>query len=77
MIGGYVYRGSAIPWLRGTYVYGDFCSGEVFGLRYADGSVIEHERLADPDLRIMSFAEDANGELYLLSQESGIYRLAY
>ena len=76
VIGGYVYRGSAIPWLQGVYVYGDFCSGEVFGLRYADGRVIEHERLADTGLRIMSFGEDIDGELYLLSQKSGIYRLA-
>lgn len=75
VIGGYVYRGSAIPWLRGVYLYGDFCSGEVFGLRYVDGTVVEHKRLADTGLRIMSFAEDNDGELYLLSQESGIYRL--
>ncbi len=75
VIGGYVYRGSSIPWLRGVYVYGDFCSGEVFGLRYAEGTVVEHGRLADTDLRIMSFAEDNDGELYLLSQKSGIFRL--
>ena len=76
VIGGYVYRGSAIPWLRGVYVYGDFCSGEVFGLRYADGRVMEHGQLADTGRRIMSFGEDNYGELYLLSQKSGIYRLA-
>ena len=75
VIGGYVYRGSAIPWLQGAYVYGDYCSGEVFGLRYADGAVVDHKRLADTGLRIMSFAEDGDEELYLLSQESGIYRL--
>ncbi len=75
VIGGYVYRGSTIPWLRGVYVSGDFCTGEVFGLRYADGQVIEHQRLANTRLRIMSFAEDDSGELYLLSQKSGIYRL--
>ena len=75
VIGGYVYRGSAIPWLRGVYVYGDFCSGEVFGLRYADGWVVEHGRIADTGLRIMSFGEGNDGELYLLSQKSGIYRL--
>ena len=76
VIGGYVYRGSAIPWLQGAYVYGDFCSGEVFGLRYADGRVVEHQRLVDTRLRIMSFGEDDSGELYLLSQKSGMYRLA-
>ena len=76
VIGGYVYRGTAIPWLEGTYVYGDFCSGKVFGLRHDDGRVLEHAELADTGMRIMSFAEDNRGELYLLSQESGIYRLS-
>lgn len=75
VIGGYVYRGSDLPWLQGVYVYGDFCSGEVFGLRYAGGAVVEHQRLINTDLRITSFAEDNDGELYLLSQKSGIYRL--
>ncbi len=76
VIGGYVYRGSAIPWLNGAYVYGDFCSGKVFGLRYAHGDLMEHKQLLDTGLRIMSFAQDNNGDLYLLSQQSGIYRLS-
>ena len=75
VIGGYVYRSDAIPWLRGAYVYGDFCSGKVYGLRYEDGRVTEHKELADTNLRIMSFAQDPNGELYLLSQTEGVYRL--
>ena len=75
VIGGYVYRGTAIPWLNGVYVYGDFCSGQVFGLRYVDGTAIEHKQLIDTDLRIVSFAQGVNGEIYLLSQKSGIYRL--
>ena len=76
VIGGYVYRGDTIPWLRGAYVYGDFCSGKVYGLRYENGQVTEHKELADTGLRIMSFAEDSDEELYLLSQSDGIYRLA-
>lgn len=76
VIGSYVYRGPAIPWLKGAYVYGDYCSGKVFGLRYVDGEVVEHRQLADTDLNIMSFAQDEDGELYLLSQKSGIYLLS-
>ena len=75
VIGGYVYRGTAIPWLYGVYVYGDFCTGQVFGLRYADGEVIEHKLLADTGLRIASFGQDNDGELYVLSQGEGIFRL--
>ena len=75
VIGGYIYRGNSIPWLRGAYIYGDFCSGKVFGLRYKEGQVIQHEELADSGLRIMSFAQDNAGELYLLSQREGVYRL--
>ena len=76
VIGGYVYRGSTIRWLNGAYVYGDFCSGKVFGLRYVDGEVMEHKQLLDTGMSIMSFAQDNNGEIYLLSQQSGIYRLS-
>ena len=75
VIGGYVYRGSAIPWLEGGYVYGDFCSGEVFALRYVDGAAAEHRLLADTGHRVMSFGQDLDGELYLLTQKSGIFRL--
>ena len=75
VIGGYVYRGAAIPWLTGVYVYGDFCTGEVFGLRYSNGQVVEHKLLADTGLRIASFGQDNDGELYVLSQGEGIFRL--
>ena len=76
VIGGYVYRGNAIPWLQGAYIYGDFCSGKIYGLRYENGQVAEHKELADTGLRIVSFAEDNTGNLYLLSQSDGIYLLA-
>ncbi len=75
VIGGYVYRGAAISWLAGVYVYGDFCTGQVFGLRYVDGEVVEHKLLADTGLRIASFGQDNDGELYVLSQGEGIFRL--
>ena len=73
--GGYVYRGSRLPSLRGAYVYGDFCSGRIWALRY-DGSVVtEHLELIDSDLRISSFGLAESGELYILSFDEKIYRL--
>ena len=73
--GGYVYRGSAMPSLAGAYVYADYCSGRIWGLRYNGQSVTEQALLADTDLRITSFGEDAEGNLYVLSRNEGIYRL--
>ena len=72
--GGEVYRGSAIAELAGTYVYGDFCSGEVFGIR-ADGSG-EETRLDIPIVsQLTSFGLDASGEIYALSRAGGIFRV--
>ena len=73
--GGYVYRGSAIPDLQGTYVYGDFCSGRVWGLRYVDGEVVEQRQIARAAGAISSFARDAAGELYVLTFTEGVLRI--
>lgn len=74
VIGGYVYRGTKISSLAGAYLYGDFCSGEIHGLRVDGGTVIEHRLLVDSGLMITSFGEDLEGEIYVLSQDGGIYR---
>ena len=73
--GGYVYRGSGIPDLAGAYVYGDYCSGRIWGLRLDGGSVGEQALLAESGLFIASFGEDLDGNLYVLSRNEGIYRL--
>ncbi|MBP2648899.1 MAG: glucose dehydrogenase [Gemmatimonadetes bacterium] len=75
--GGYVYRGSAIPDLAGTYFYADFCSGWVRSFRYTGGQVTEAgtwSALA-PGGSIPSFGEDSAGELYVLTAEGGVYRI--
>ncbi|MGH6899542.1 MAG: PQQ-dependent sugar dehydrogenase [Geminicoccaceae bacterium] len=68
--GGYFYRGREVPALKGTYVFGDYCSGEIFGLRKRERSV-----LLDTDLSISSFGEDAAGELYVVDHGGAIYRI--
>ena len=75
VIGGYVYRGTAVPSLAGTYLYGDFCSGEIHGFRFENGEVAGHSLLVDSGFMITSFGEDKQGEIYALSQDGGIYRL--
>ena len=74
--GGYVYRGSRLPSLVGAYLYGDFCTGNIWALRYDGGQVTEQARVADTDLQISSFAEGPDGEVYILSFTGEIARLA-
>lgn len=73
--GGYVYRGAKLKSLYGAYVYGDFCSGKIWALRFEELKVIEHMELIDSDLQIASFGEDEHGELYILSFDGRIYEL--
>jgi len=74
--GGYVYRGAAIPALRGTYFYADFCAGFVRSFRMANGAVTEHvEWTALSGGNIPSFGEDAAGELYILTAAGGLFRI--
>ncbi len=74
--GGRVYRGGRLPSLQGAYVYGDFCSGKIWGLKYDGEAVTDHALLADTDLMISAFGSGPDGELYILDyRERGqIYR---
>ncbi|MEZ6188099.1 MAG: PQQ-dependent sugar dehydrogenase [Planctomycetota bacterium] len=76
VVGGYVYRGNALPSLRGVYVYGDYVSSRVWGLRYQNGQVTWRRELTSvPNLS--SFGEDEAGELYATSLSTGrIYRFS-
>lgn len=76
--GGYVYRGSSIPSLRGTYLFGDYCSGELFAITAdADHNKSSVMRvLIRTGFRISSFGEDEAGELYLIDHNGGVYQLA-
>ena len=73
--GGYVYRGDSLPSLAGAYVFGDFCSGSIWGMRYDGTSVTDSLLLAESGLNITSFGQDLTGEIYVLSRNAGIYRL--
>lgn len=73
--GGYVYRGGS-PSLRGTYLYGDFCSGRIWGLRH-NGVAWENRLLLDSTLLISTFGEDESGELYVADYAAGaIFRIS-
>jgi glucose/arabinose dehydrogenase len=69
--GGYVYRGKKIPALVGWYVYGDYDSGRIWGLRYENGKVTGDVELLKTKHKISSFGQDAEGELYVCSHYDG------
>jgi len=76
--GGYVYRGAAIPELRGTYLYSDYCSGFVRGFQFANGQATGERRLSElepSDHSVSSFGEDAEGELYILTAGGGVHKI--
>jgi glucose/arabinose dehydrogenase len=76
--GGFVYRGGAIPSLQGAYVYGDYCSGKVWALRYDGQKVTEQMEIADTNVNISSFAVDLAGNVYALAHSNsggGIYKI--
>ena len=73
--GGFVYRGEALTATRGRYFYGDFCTGRVWSLRVRDGEATGHRRERFTVPQLVSFGEDARGELYLLSRGGSLYRL--
>jgi glucose/arabinose dehydrogenase len=74
--GGYVYRGSAIPELVGHYFFGDYCDGWVGSFRVDGDRAVERVQWELGSLgNILSFGEDAAGEVYVLSQNGSVYRL--
>jgi glucose/arabinose dehydrogenase len=73
VIGGYVYRGARHADLRGVYLYADYGSGRVYGLRRDDSRTWQHETLAETKLAVTSFGEDDDGELYVTDLRGGIH----
>lgn len=69
--GGYVYRGAAIPDLQGHYVFADFVSGRIWAIPATSGSGSSADELLDTGLSIASFAQDHDGELYVLDFAAG------
>jgi glucose/arabinose dehydrogenase len=77
VIGGYVYRGKKFPALDGIYIYGDYNLGTIWGLRYdpTTKKAVAHGTLLDQKKNIDSFAEDADGEVYVLTQGGEIFQI--
>lgn len=73
--GGQVYRGSRLPELVGAYIYGDWATGRVWGVRHDGTRATWKGELVDTPFNITGFGTDHARELYVIDQGSGCYRL--
>ena len=78
LTGGAVYRGKRLPELEGAYLYADYVTMKIWGLRYDEGKgrVVANRPIRDPKVPVMSFGEDETGEVYFLTYSptgKGIY----
>ena len=72
--GGYVYRGTNLWGLVGKYIYGDWCTGDIWALQYSDTGDHVNEDILDSDINITSFGVDQNNELFFCGGDY-IYKL--
>ena len=76
VVGGYVYRGEAIPALAGAYLYTDYCLPGLEALTLDDAGTLASTRDFDLDVeQVQSFGEDADGEVYLLLTSGEVLRI--
>lgn len=74
--GGYVYRGAEFPGLSGIYLFGDFCSGTIWGLHRSAAGFVRRQ-LADTTFAISTFGEGEDGSVYVADHALGdIYKIA-
>ncbi len=75
IVGGYVYRGSAMPAFQGDYFYADNCNGTVHAIKWPDVSPFDFTPYITAGVGTTSFGQDAKGELYLMGLLGDVYRI--
>jgi glucose/arabinose dehydrogenase len=74
ILGGYVYNGKAIPFLVGTYVFGDFSNGKIWSLVESPSGTWTRTLLLATGRSISSFGQDASGELYVVDYSGSVLK---
>jgi len=74
VMGGYVYKGSAIPNLPGAYIFSDFGSGTIWGLTESSGTWTR-TKLLSSNRNVSSFGQDVAGEIYVVDYAGSILKL--
>lgn len=75
IIGGYVYRGNALPKLNGFYFYGDYCNGNIWAVSRDSTGNWRTGLFAATGSQISSFGQDEQGELYFVDYKGSVWRL--
>lgn len=73
--GGYLYRGEAIPDLQGVYLYGDYCSGNVWAAYRDENGDWQDNLFLETGMQISSFGEAADGELFIIDYRGTVYSI--
>ncbi len=78
IVGGFVYRGTLTAW-QGIYLYGDYCSGKIWGLLRSpasnSGTGWQSQLLFETGASITTFGQDSAGEIYFADRRGAVYRL--
>ncbi len=75
LTGGVVYHGDRFPEMRGAYIYGDWSTGKIWGVKHQGRKKTWHRELATTTLQITGFGIDARGELLIADHGGGFYQL--
>ncbi len=75
LTGGVVYTGTKMPELTGAYIYGDFSTGKVWGIRHDGTKATFHKELVDAPFPVSGFGNDPNGDLWVIDHGGAFYRI--
>ena len=73
--GGYVYRGSLLPGLYGKYIYADYGTGRIWGLKYDGINPLTNDSIQKATFSVSTFGVDQNNELYFTSYSSSTAKI--
>lgn len=73
--GGYFWHADRLPELKDAYLYGDWMTGKIWGLKHDGSNVTWHQEIADTDLRVICFALDDDGEVLVVGYDGTVHRL--
>ena len=76
IIGGVVYRGKTLPGLDGVYLFGDYCSGNIWALTNTNGQSWKADLFSQTQFSISAFGVDEAGDVFVADQKGSIYQLS-